>query len=158
MKRKASAAVFFSLLITMLLGCTDDVDAKEGLSAWTEEKVLTFLSEVDQYLKDNRIPVETASKEPAIKIYEKYFVPELSRTIVDSFYDKTDTGWKIPDSDAGYHFILPQKGEDGQSQLTFEFGKDAIRVRQTYETGMFTTIEYTIGFSGKPMIIDWKQN
>jgi hypothetical protein len=124
----------------------EDVD----LTTWDDAKVYTFLNEVHEYVRG--IPLETTSKEQIIEKYEKYFTHELSGKIFDSLYVKTDQGWKVPDGDGGYFFTVP----DDKNEVKLEFNKDYIIIRETYEIGMFSAIEYTIRHLGKPVITDWK--
>jgi hypothetical protein len=131
---------------------TDNIE-EINLSTWDDRKVYAFLNEVYQYVRG--IPLETTSKEQIIEKYEKYFTPELSGKIFDSLYVKTDQGWKVPDGDGGYIFIVPDDKSEG-SKVKIELNKDFIIIRDTYEIGLYSAIEYTIRYIGKPVISDWK--
>jgi hypothetical protein len=86
-----------------------------------------------------------------------FFSPELSKEIVDSLYEKIENGWKIPDGDAGYIYFVPSRGSE-ESEVTIEYNKDYIKIRETYEFGMFKEIEYTIRiFDKNPKITEWKR-
>lgn len=141
------------ILISMLTGCTNDHDSKIDFTTWDEEKVYAFLNEVHQYVRE--IPLETKSKEKIIKKYNKYFDPELSEKIFESLYIKNDKGWKVPDGDGGYIFIVPE-GEYEGSEVQIEFQKDFIKIRETYEIGMYTAIDYIIRYNKKTIISEWK--
>ena len=72
-------------------------------------------------------------------------------------YIKTDDGWKIPDGDVGYIFVVPSRGTE-DSDVTIEFTKDYINIREVFEFGMFKEIEYKIGLiANKPKIMEWKR-
>lgn len=143
--------VLFVILMTACTGNNNQVD----FSTWNEDDVYNFLEEVQ--LKVRELPVETTSKDQVIQQYELYFAPELSKEIVDSLYIETETGWKIPDGDAGYIFFVPSKGTE-ESEVTIEFTKEYAKIREVYESGMFKEIEYTIGLlDNKPIITEWKQ-
>jgi hypothetical protein len=118
-----------------------------------EKGVYAFLNEVYEYRR--RIPLEADSKEQIIEKYERYFTRELSGRIVDSLYVETENGWKVPDGDGGYIFTVLGAGDEG-SEVKFEFNKDYIKIRETYEIGMNSAIEYTIRFiDGKSIITEW---
>ncbi|OEH86983.1 hypothetical protein BHU72_01635 [Desulfuribacillus stibiiarsenatis] len=132
---------------------TPPSDNPELATTWNEERVYAFLEEVNLHVR--QIPYQTNSKEAVIQQYEQYFSPELSETIFNSLYDKTDTGWLVPDSDAGLIFVVLGKSNES-SATEFEFKEDSIRIRETYDMGMYNAIEYTISFdTGKPIITDW---
>jgi hypothetical protein len=157
-----------SISILTLAGCTPNntnqsneimatptaIKEEINLTTWDDEKVYAFLNEVHQYVR--LIPMETTSKEQIIEKYEKYFTPELSGKIFDSLYVKTDQGWKVPDGDGGYMFMLPDDEYEG-SEVKLEFNKDFIIIRETFEIGLYSAIEYEIRYIGKPVISDWKQ-
>lgn len=152
---KRSFFIFAFSLVLLLSSCAinDNNKNQDNLATWNEEKVFSFLNEVNQYVR--ALPVETDSKEKIIEQYEVYFTPELSKKIVDSLYiQKTDSGWKIPDSDGGYIFIVPDR-ESENSEVTIEYNQDYIRVKETYENGMYTSIEYVISKEDKLVITEW---
>lgn len=152
---KRSFFIIAFSLVLLLSSCTINVNEKnqDDLATWDEEKVFSYLNEVHQHVR--KLPVETDSKEKIIEQYEVYFTPELSKKIVDSLYiQKTDSGWKIPDSDGGYIFIVPDR-ESETSEVTIEFNQDYIRVKETYEYWMYTSIEYVIRNEDKPVITEW---
>lgn len=128
------------------------VNYPADVSAWNEEMVYQFLNDIQEFV--NKIPKETTSKEQIIERYEKYFSPELSREIFDSLYMESEGKWKVPDGDAGYIFVVLGRGYEG-SEVAFEFSKDFIRIRETYEIGMYSAIEYVIRYSDKPIITEW---
>lgn len=150
-----SLILLLMILAFILSSCmnNENKSTENNLTTWDEERVYAFLNEVQQYVRG--IPHETKSKNAIVKMYEKYFTTELSMKIVESLYIKENSGWKVPDSDGGYIFTIPT-GEYEGSELTFEFRDDYIKIRETYEIGMYSAIEYTIGYKGKPVIIDWK--
>jgi len=147
MMRMIAAILLFS---SLFVGCS--ANNSNDLSKWDEERVYRFLNEIKSYISD--IPIESTNKEDIVKLYEKYFSSELSSTIVDSLYDKTDSGWKIPDGDAGYLFIVPN---NKQNDVTININKDAILVQEKYESEswMYSNIQYTISFNKKPIITEW---
>lgn len=143
--------VLFVILITACTGSNNQVD----FSTWNEDDVYNFLEEVQLQVRE--LPVETTSRDEVIQQYELYFTPELSKEIVDSLYIQTENGWKIPDGDAGYIFIVPSKGSE-ESEITVKFTEEYIKIREVYELGMFKEIEYTIGLiDNKPIITEWKR-
>lgn len=152
---KRSFFIFAFSLVLLLSSCAinDNNKNQDNLATWNEETVFSFLNEVNQYVRG--LPVETDSKEKIIEQYEVYFTPELSKKIVDSLYiQKTDSGWKIPDSDGGYIFIVPDH-ESENSKVTIEYNNDFIKVKETYEYWMYTSIEYTIRYEDRPIITEW---
>lgn len=123
------------------------------LTTWDEQKVYDFIDEVKEYVME--IPYIAPTKEDVVAQYEKYFTPEWSKKIVESLYIwQTDSGWEIPPGDGGYMFWGLRNGSETKD-ITFDFQEDYIRVRETFEMGMYSAIEYTIGYRGKPVIIDW---
>jgi hypothetical protein len=140
-------------IITPVPSMTGTPSPIVALTTWDEERVYAFLNEIQQYIRE--IPLETISKEQIIEKYERYFTLELSEKIFDSLYIKTDNGWKVPDGDGGYIFIIPD-GKSQGSKVKLEFNKDFIRIRETYEIGMNSAIEYTIHYIDKPVITEWK--
>lgn len=138
------------LCFSLLVGCS--ADTSNDFSTWDEEKVYSFLNEIESYIRE--IPKETDSKEKIVKLYEKYFSPELSVKIVDSLYDKSDSGWKIPDGDGGYIFTVPNKE---QNEVLIDISKDLILVEEIYEseTWMYSRIKYTIMYDKRPLITEW---
>lgn len=144
-------------LALLLSACTINDKNQEDLAAWNEEMVFSYLNEVKQHVRN--LPVETDSKEKIIEQYEIYFSPELSKKIVDSLYiQNTDNGWRIPDSDGGYIFIVPDR-ESENSEVNIEYNHDYIKVKESYdsETWMYTSIEYTIRYEDRPIITEWIQ-
>jgi hypothetical protein len=139
-------------LLILVVGCNQR-NTQEDFSTWDKSKVYKFLTEVHEYVR--AIPVETTSKEVIIEKYERYFSPELSNKIFESLYVKTGNSWRVPDGDGGYIFIVPNEEYEGNA-VSIEFNKDFIRIRETYEMGMYSAIEYTIRYVDKPMITDWK--
>ncbi|GAA3406949.1 hypothetical protein ACFFNY_25295 [Paenibacillus hodogayensis] len=151
MNKRLMAVVL--VLVTFLTGCGQN-RTEIDLTTWDEKKVFAFLKEVHQYVKT--IPLETTSRDQIVKKYETYFSPELSRKIFDSLYDKTGNVWKVPDGDAGYIFVVLGGEQDG-GKVKVEFDKDHIVIRETYEMGMYSAVQYTIRYTDKPVITDWKQ-
>lgn len=152
---KKSLFILVISLFLLLPACTISDRNQDDLTTWDEEKVFSFLNEVNQYVR--ALPIETDSKEKIIEQYEVYFSSELSKKIVDSLYiQTTDNGWKIPDSDGGYIFIVPNRKSDN-SQVTIEYNYDYIKVKESYEYWMYTSIEYTIRYEDKPVITEWIQ-
>lgn len=141
--------IFLFLLALIVSGCAKDT---EDFTTWDEDKVYAFLDEIHQYIRG--IPLETKSKDKVIKMYTTYFSAELSEKIVESLYIKNDAGWKVPDSDGGYIFILPRREQEG-SEVKIEFQKDFIKIRETYEIGMYSALEYKISYKKKPIISEW---
>lgn len=139
-------------LSLVLAGCTVNSAKNEDFTAWDEEKVYEFLYEVEQHVR--AIPIETTSKEQIIEEYEQYFAPELSEDIFNSLYMENDSGWKVPDGDAGYIFFVPTGTYEG-SEVFFEFNADSIRIRETYEINMYSAIEYVIRYPDNPIIAEW---
>jgi hypothetical protein len=136
------------IIILAVSGCKNNDNTIQVFTAWDKAKVYGFLNEVFKYTRE--IPQEAKTKEEIIKKYERYFSPELSGKIVDSLYIKSDKGWFIPDGDSGYSFYVPE-----ESELDIEFNKENIIVRESHEIGLYSLIEYTIQFDGKPIITDW---
>lgn len=136
------------LCFSLLVGCS--ADKSYDLSKWNEEKVYSFLNEIKSYISE--IPIETENKGKIVQLYEKYFSPELSIKIVDSLYVKSDSGWKIPDGDAGYIFIVPNKE---QNKVSITINKDSIIVQEIYDFWMYSKIKYTIVYDEKPLITEW---
>jgi hypothetical protein len=129
-------------------GCKNKDTTVNEFTTWDQARVFTFLNEVLEYTRD--IPLETESKEVIVKKYERYFTQDLSAKIVDSLYVKSDKGWYIPDGDAGYSFFVPSEPD-----VSIEFNKENIKVRETHEIGMYSLLEYTVIFDDKPIISDW---
>jgi maltose-binding protein MalE len=138
------------LCISLLVGCS--ADKSNDLSKWNDEKVYSFLNEIQSYIWE--MPVETDNKEKIVNLYEKYFSPDLSVKIVDSLYIESDSGWKIPDGDGGYIFIVPNKE---QNEVLITINKDSIIVDEKYapESWMYTKLQYTITYDKKPLITEW---
>ena len=146
--------ILIVLFIGLVTACTVN-NNQVDLTTWDEEDVYNFLEEVQQNVRE--IPVETNALEQVTEQYELFFKPELSKKIVDSNYIKTDDGWKIPDGDAGYIFFVPSSGTEN-SEVTIDFTKEYIQIREVYDFGMFKEVEYTIGLiDNKPKIIEWKR-
>lgn len=154
---KRSIGVFIIILLAVtIVGCTE-LEVKEpevvDLTTWDEQKVYDFMNEVQQFVME--LPYETPTKEEMVERYERYFSTELSEMIVDSLYIKqTDTGWQIPDGDGGYMFWALGSDLEG-NVVTFDFQQDYIKVKETFEIGMYSFIEYTIRYQGKPVITEW---
>lgn len=150
--------VFLVISLTLLLStCAINDRNQDDLATWDEEKVFSYLNEVKQHVRN--LPVETDSKEKIAEQYEVYFTPELSKKIVDSLYiQETDNGWKIPDSDGGYIFIVPNR-ESENSVVTIKYNNDSIKVKESYEhdTWIYTSIEYIIRYEDRPVITEWVQ-
>ncbi len=145
--------ILLVLFIGFITACTNT--AQVELTHWDEDEVYHFLHEVQEHVRT--LPAETNSRDPIIDQYELFFSPELSKEIVDSLYEKTEDGWKIPDGDAGYIYFVPSRGSE-ESVVTIEYDKDYIKIRETYEFGMFKEIEYTIRMiDKKPKITEWKR-
>lgn len=141
-------------LIGLMTACSTN-DQQVDLSTWNEEDVYRYLEEVRHHIWD--IPVETTSIDSVIEQYEQFFHTELSKTIVESNFIKTENGWYIPDGDAGYIFHVPNRDSE-QSVVTIDFSNDEIKVKEVYEFGMFKEIEYTVALiNGKPKITEWKR-
>lgn len=138
------------LCLSVLVGCSPD--KSNDFSTWDEEKVFSFLNDIRGYISE--IPIETDNKEKIVKLYEKYFSPELSAEIVDSLYVESDSSWKIPDGDGGYMFTVPNKE---QNEVKITFNKDSIIIEEIYEpeTWMYSKIQYTITYDKKPLITEW---
>lgn len=154
MKRSLVTTLVISLAL-FLSACTINDKNQDDLATWDEEKVFSYLNEVKQHVSN--LPVETNSKEKIIEQYEAYFTPELSKKIVDSLYiQKTDNGWRIPDSDGGYIFIVPNR-ESENSEVAIEYNNNYIKVKESYdyETWIYTSIEYTIRYEDRPIITEW---
>lgn len=123
-------------------------------TAWDEKKVYDFLKEVQDYTKP-LLSKTYPTKEEIVALYQKYFTPELSKTIVESTYFKTDKGWSTPEGDGGYMFILPVKDEHEGNKVEIKIEKASIQVKATYEMGLYSLIQYTIRHDGKPVITEW---
>lgn len=93
------------ILISLLIGCQNKNIGEIDFTTWNEELVYDFLNDVHQYVR--KIPLETKSKDEIVKMYNEHFAPELSEKIFKSLYIENDAGWKVPDSDGGYIFIVP---------------------------------------------------
>lgn len=142
------AILMLILCISLLMGCS--ADRSNDFSAWSEESVYRFLNEINRYISE--IPIETDNKEDIVKLYEKYFSPELSVKIVDSLYVKTESGWKIPDGDAGYLFVVPN---NEQNEVSIKINNDSIIVQEYYESWMYSKIQYTLSYAQRPIITEW---
>ncbi|KGR77984.1 hypothetical protein [Ureibacillus manganicus] len=142
--------LFVMLCIPLLVGCS--AAKSDDFSKWNDEKVYNYLNEIQNYISD--IPKETNNKESIVMLYEKYFSSELSVKIVDSLYDKSENGWKIPDGDGGFIFTVPNKE---QNKVLIIFNKDSIIIEETYEpeTWMYSKLQYTISYDKKPLITEW---
>ena len=142
--------VMLCLCLSLLLGCSPK--KSNDFTTWDEEKVFSFLNEIRSHISE--IPIETNNKAKIVKLYEQYFSSELSVKIVDSLYVKSGNGWKIPDGDSGYLFIVPNKE---QNEVKMTFSKDSIIVEEIYEpeTWMYAKIQYTITYEKKPVITEW---
>ena len=140
----------FCLSLSLLIGCSPK--KSNDFTTWDEEKVFSFLNEIRSYISE--IPIETNNKAKIVKLYEQYFSPELSGKIVDSLYVESGNGWKIPDGDGGYLFIVPNKE---QNEVKITFNKDSIIVEEIYEpeTWMYSKLQYTITYDKKTVISEW---
>jgi hypothetical protein len=123
-------------------------------TTWNEKKLYDFLNEVLKYTHQITMKVYL-SKEEIISKYQAYFSPELSVKIVDSLFIKTADGWKVADSDGGYIFTIPVKGEDEHSDVVIEIQEKFIKLKATYEIGMYSCIQYTVQYDSKPIITEW---
>lgn len=151
--------ILLSMIIGLsvsLISCTNNEQKEIDFTTWNDEEVYAFLNEVHEYIR-TEMPVETNSEDKVIKQYERYFTPEWSEKIFRSLYNKTENGWKIPDGDAGYMFVVLGNSTES-SGVTIEYSKDYIRIRETYhkEMWMYSAIEYTITYTDRPVISDWK--
>jgi Txe/YoeB family toxin of Txe-Axe toxin-antitoxin module len=123
-------------------------------TSWNEKKLYEFLNKVLEYTHQIALKIYP-SKEEILTKYQNYFTPELSVKIVDSLFVKTDRGWKVPDGDGGYIFTVPVKGKDEHSDVVIEIQKMFIKLKATYEIGMYSLIQYTIQYDNKPIITEW---
>lgn len=147
----------FSLLLLFILiaitGCSQEtINTDVDLSTWDEDKVYAFFNEVDKHLMT--MPTETTSKEEIIQEYEKYFSTELSEEMFNSLYIKTDNGWKVVEGIEAM-FIAPNAEYEG-SEVKMEFNEDFIKIKVTYEIGLYSKIEYTIRYQDRPIITEFK--
>ena len=122
-------------------------------TTWNEKKVYDYLNEVNEYTKQI-IEKTYPSKEEIIAKYQTYFAPQLSEKIVDALFVKTADGWKVPDGDS-YVFTIPIKGEYEQSDVKIDIQHKFIKLQATYEIGMYSFLQYTIQYDGKPVITEW---
>lgn len=154
MKMIRVTALLFAIMI-ISIGCINDNDSDIDFSNWNEERVFKYLAKIKQHIND--IPVIVNNRDDAIKKYEKYFTIELSNKIFDSMFVQINNQWRVSDGDAGYIFTVPSREEEtNKVDVTIE--KDELKVRITYEIGMYSIIEYTIrNQNGEPVITEWKQ-
>ncbi|MHA6483601.1 hypothetical protein ACX1C1_17070 [Paenibacillus sp. strain BS8-2] len=143
------------VLCMLVLAACSSGNRQDDFTAWDEEDVYHFLEEVQLMIRE--LPVETDSRDSIIQKYETYFAPELSIKIFDSLYNKTDNGWRIPDGDAGYLFVVPGRGTD-ESDVTIERSRARIIIQEVFASGMYEDNSYTIDWiDNKATITDWKQ-
>jgi len=144
------------LLIVFSTGCTkNEVKGEFDFTSWDEDKVYDYLNEVDQYVKE--IPTESNSKEQIVRMYEKYFSPELSQAIFDSLYIKTDNKWNVIQGDSGFIFHVPSESDSDGSKVSIEFNMEYIRILETSEFGMYSEVEYVIRYTNNPLITEWRE-
>ncbi|MBO8171935.1 MAG: hypothetical protein H0Z33_08590 [Bacillaceae bacterium] len=129
-------------------------DPAADFTSWDEEQLYDFLQDVKAHTQKS-YQLTFVQKAEIIAHYEKFFSPELSKKIVDSLFVQTDEGWKVPDGDAGYIFFVPAKESDN-SDVVIDFEEDYIRLKVTFETGMYSAIEYVIEYDEKPLITEWQ--
>ncbi len=123
-------------------------------TTWNEKKLYDFFYEILEYT--NQISMKIyPTKEEIITKYQAYFTSELSVKIVDSLFVKTNGGWRVPDGDGGYIFTVPVKGEYEQSNVEIDIQEKFIRLKATYDIGMYSFIQYTIQYDSKPIITEW---
>ena len=146
--------ILLLLLIGFITACTSNTTQLD-LTTWGEEEVYDFLNKVQENIR--KLPTETNSINHIIEQYELFFSPELSKKIVDSLYEKTGDVWRVPEGDAGYIFFVLGKGSE-DNEVTIEYSKEYIKIKETYESGMFKEIEFTIRIiDKKPKITEWKR-
>jgi hypothetical protein len=143
----------------LLVGCqaeniTPDNGQMDKFTSWNEEKLYRFFEEVLAYTQKAYRNIYTFNtKEEIVSYFSKYFSSEISERIVNSIFIKTDEGWKAPDGGGGYMFAVPRRSNNIQVEIDFD--NEWVRLKATFVTGMYSSIEYVIENYENPMITEW---